>query len=101
MEPGDDAMGAFSRRLRGGGIEQLLPERERRHTAHFGAARCSPGLTIIACVQLLLTIRHRGAASWRVLDCRRVLLSPPRRANAGSRGSAHLAALGPRARRKP
>ena len=27
VEPGDDAVGAFSRRLRGGGIEQLLPER--------------------------------------------------------------------------
>ena len=61
-EPGDDAVGALSRRLRGGGIELLLPERERRSTANSEAARCCPISLMIACVQLLLTIRHDGGA---------------------------------------
>ena len=42
VEPGDDAVGAFSRRLRGGGIEQLLPERGRRCTVHSGRPDAAP-----------------------------------------------------------
>ena len=95
MEPGNDAVGAFSRRLRGGGIELLLPERGRRCTAYLGAARCCPTTVMIACVQLLLTIRHRGGAPYPVLDCRRGRVAPRVRDNAGYRRSANSVALGP------
>jgi hypothetical protein len=88
-------MGAFSRRLRGGGIELLLPERGRRCTAYLEAARCRPILVMIACVQLLLTIRHRGGALCPVLDCRRARVAPRERDNVGCRRSANSVVLGP------
>jgi hypothetical protein len=93
VEAGDDAVGAFSRRLRGGGgIEQLLPERGRRYTVYSEAARCRPILLIIACVQLLLTIRHRRGAQRHMLDCHRLPLSPQRGDDAGvPRGTTSVA----------
>jgi len=93
-------VGAFSRRLRGGGIELLLPERGLRCSVSSEAARCRSISLIIACVQLLLTIRHPRDALRRMLDCHRVLLTPLRGDAAGVGRGTKSVAPGP-ARRKP
>ena len=66
--------------------EQLLPERGRQYTVNYEAARCRSISLIIACVQLLLTIRHYRGATYGMLDCRRVPLSRSGRSKLASGG---------------
>jgi hypothetical protein len=95
VEPGDVAVGAGSRRLRGGGIEQLLPERGSQCTVYSEAAQCRSISLIIACVQLLLTIRHHLALEQCMLDCQRVPQSPLCGGDAAVRRGTKSTELGP------
>jgi hypothetical protein len=75
-EPGDDAVGADSRRLRGGGIEQLLPERGRRYDADFRGGPMPPYRSNDSMRPIVIDNQTRGDPSERVVDCRRTRVAP-------------------------